>query len=358
MNKLVIVLLSFLIISCQGKKQKITPITSSITESIYASGLIKSENQYQAFATISGTIQDIFVADGDTIKKGQPLLTIANAVQRLSKENAALQAAFSAVESNNDKVREAQLAVELSEYKMKTDSTLYFRQKALWNQQVGTKFELEQRALAYENSKTNYYSSVLKFNDLQRQINFLSKQSKTNFEISKQQESEFILKSEMDGIVYSMIKSKGDLVTPQIPLAVIGDAKHFILEMQVDEYDIFKIKKGLTVLVTLDSYKGKVFEARVTKTEPVMNTRSKTFLVEAEFTESPELLFPNISFEANIILQKKENALLIPRDYLKNDSTVLLTDGKEVHIVTGLKDYQKIEVLSGIDKNTELQKPE
>ena len=143
----------------------------------------------------------------------------------------------------------------------------------------------------------------------------------------------------------------------QTPLAVIGDAKNFILEMQVDEFDILKIRKGLIVLVTLDSYKGKVFEASVTKINPLMNERSKTFLVEAEFLKQPELLYPNITFEANIVLQSKEKALLIPRNFVQNDTLVFKSNGDKVVVKTGLRDYQKIEILSGISAEDELIKP-
>ena len=46
-----IIFFSF-IISCKSKVEKIKPSIESISESIYASGIIKSKNQYQAFATV------------------------------------------------------------------------------------------------------------------------------------------------------------------------------------------------------------------------------------------------------------------------------------------------------------------
>lgn len=61
---------------------------------------------------------------------------------------------------------------------MKNDSSLYFRQKNLWQQNIGTKVELEQRELAFQNSKASYYSSRVKYEDLKRQLNFTSSQSK------------------------------------------------------------------------------------------------------------------------------------------------------------------------------------
>ena len=159
-------------------------------------------------------------------------------------------------------------------------------------------------------------------------------------------------------MVCSINKKKGELVGPQTPLAVIGDAKKFILEMQIDEYDILKIKKNLLVYVTLDSHKGKVFNAKVSKIIPIMNERNKSFLVESEFIKQPQILYPNISFEANIVIQSKEEALIIPRNFLINDSFVLKSNGNKIKVLTGIKDYQQVEIVSGINKNDELLNPE
>jgi multidrug efflux pump subunit AcrA (membrane-fusion protein) len=240
---------------------------------------------------------------------------------------------------------------------MKNDSALFYRQTALWKQQVGTKVALEQSELAYQNSRNAYYSSMVRYNDLKRQINLNASQSKKNLQISSKMEGDYTLRSEIDGVVYSLAKSKGEMVGIQTPLATIGDAKNFILEMQVDEYDILKIKKGLTVFVTMDSYKGQVFQAIVTKINPLMNERSKTFLVEGEFIKKPETLYPNISFEGNIVIRTKEKAVLIPRNYLVDDSTVLNAKGEKVKVKVGLKDYKKVEILSGLSINDEIIKP-
>jgi len=357
MKKSILVVIPFLIFSCKSKVEKIKPITSSITESVYASGLVKSKNQYQVFATVSGIIQNILVAEGDTVKAGAVLFELIDETQRLNKENALLNAQFADLKANSGKLNEAKLLLELAKNKMKNDSSLYFRQKNLWEQQVGSKVELEQRELNYQNAKAAYYSAKVKHDDLIRQLDLNASLSQKNLAISNKLESDFSIKSDIDGIVYSITKNKGEIVSPQTPLAIVGDAQHFILEMQIDEYDILKIKKGQLVIVTLDSYKGKTFEAKVTKINPLMNERSKTFLVESEFVKAPELLYPNTSFEANVVLHSKEKVLLIPRNCLLSDSLVIKGNGDTVKVKTGLKDYQKIEILSGLSAEDELLKP-
>lgn len=355
-NRLFIVMAA-LLAACKSDVEKIKPVYEAVSESIYASGIVKSVNQYEAFATVNGIIENVFVSEGDTVKKGTPILSVSNETQRLNRENAGLAAAFSDFSANQGKLNEAKLAVDFARNKMKNDSALYFRQQALWQQQIGTKTELEQRELNYQNARNAFYAANVRYDDLKRQLKFASEQANTNLQITTKLAGDYILKSETDGIVYSLGRVKGEPVSMQTPLAVIGDARQFVLEMQVDEYDIFKITKGLKVLVTMDSYKGEVFEAVVSRINPLMNERSKTFKVEATFVRQPAQLYPNISFEANIVIRTSPRALLIPRSYLYNDSLVYKADGNAVKVKTGLKDYKKVEIISGITADDELILP-
>lgn len=261
MNKIATLTLCVFIFACKSKVEKIKPTYASISESVYASGIIKSKNQYQAYATVNGIINELLVKEGDTLLKGMPILTISNEAQRLNKENAELLASFADINANQGKLNEAKAAIELARSKKQNDSNLWVRQLALWQQQIGSKVELEQRELAFQNSKTAYFSAIVRYDDLKRQLNLNSAQSKKNLMISSKLANDFTLRSEINGMVYQLPKKKGEIVGAQTVLAIIGDAKQFYLEMQVDEFDILKIKKGLKVVVVLDSYKGKVFEA-------------------------------------------------------------------------------------------------
>jgi multidrug efflux pump subunit AcrA (membrane-fusion protein) len=356
-KKTILFTLLILIVSCKKNVEKIHPIVQDITESVYASGTIKSKNQYQVFSKVNGIIDNVYVDEGDIVKKGSPILSLVNESSKLNKENAALAAEFNAYNNNLNKIRELKINADLAKSKMANDSLLFQRQKELWSKQIGSKVELEQRELLYENSKTAYEAAVLRYDELNRQLAFASSQSKKNLLISQSLDNDYIIRSDIDGRVYSLSKSKGEMAGIQVPLAVIGDTGSFILEMQVDEYDILKVNPGQKALITMDSYKGKVFEAIIQKIDPMMNERSKSFLVEAVFLNKPETLYPSITFEANIVLQSKKDALTIPRNYLLGDFMVVKSNGDKVSIKTGLRDYQKIEVLSGLSKEDELIKP-
>ena len=67
MIKKILFISSIFLVACKDKVEKIKPTQSSISESIYASGTIKSKNQYQAFATVNGIIDKLFVASSGSI---------------------------------------------------------------------------------------------------------------------------------------------------------------------------------------------------------------------------------------------------------------------------------------------------
>ena len=343
--------------SCNSKQESTIPTIENITESVYASGIIKSLNQYQAYATVNGIIQEIYVTEGERVKKGTSILRISNDVQQLNKENSQLAATFAAYETNQGKISDAKMLVEVNKNKMLLDSSLLSRQNNLFNQQIGSRVELEQRELAYQSSKAAYYSSKVKLEDLTKQLQFTSSQAQKNLAISKTMVGDYVLKSKIDGTIYELKKTAGEIVSIQSPLAIIGDSKNFYMELQVDEKDILKIQKGQKVIATIGSYKNQTFEGNITDIYPIMNERTQSFTINAVFVNTPPLLYPNITLEANIIIETKNNTLLIPRNYTINDKFIIKKNGDTVAITTGLKDYKKIEILSGISANDQLLKP-
>ncbi len=351
------VVFSSLIIACKSKVEKVKATQQDITESVYASGIIKAENQYQVYASVSGIVQHFMVTEGDMIKVGTPIIAIQNETSKLNSDNAKLAANYNDFDANQSKLNELKTSIDFAKNKFLTDSSLLVRQQNLWKQQVGSKVDLELKELSFQSSKSNLQAALIRYSDLKRQLNFASQQSKKNLKIAEKQLGDFIIKSEIEGKVYSLLKEKGEMVNVQTPLAVVGSANHFKLELQIDEYDIVKIKKGQLILVSLDSYKGEVYEALVEKINPIMNERTKTFVVEALFTKQPATLFPNLTTEANIVISTKKNVLTLPRNVVSDDGFVTKADGEKVQVKTGLKDYKKIEILSGISTNDELIVP-
>jgi HlyD family secretion protein len=352
-----IILFFILFASCKKNQESTTPKAEKITEIVYASGIIKSKNQYEVFSKTNGIVMQIFVTENQSVTKGEPILSISNPQAELNVENAKITADYSAISANKEKLKELQTTVDITRKKMEFDADLYTKQNNLWLLQIGSENELKQRELNYKNSTSTYESAIEKLKEVKKQIEFQDKQSKKNLEIFKNLASDYIIKSQTNGKVYSILKEPGEMINTQNPIALIGDANDFLLELQVDEYDVEKIKTGQRIYILMDSYKGQIFEATITLIKPLMNVRTKTFTVEGLFIKKPPTLFPNLTCEANIVIQSKENAVTIPRSYLLEDEFVLLENKSKKKIITGLKDYQKVEVISGITTSDVIIKP-
>ena len=353
--------ISLFLMACSNKEPRTKVRMSTITESVYASGIVKAQKQYNVFATVNGILKEIYVTEGDRVKKGDALFLIENQTSGLNTENARLALDLSSqnVKTNSNRLTELEVSLNMAKERLQNDSSMYFRQKNLWSQNVGTKVDLEQRQLGFESSKTNYLAAFSRYRQAKSQFNTEYQQAKNNLKITKEIESNYTIRSETDGLVYDILKEQGELVTTQGPIAILGKSDNFILELQVDEYDIVKTRVGQKVLISMDSYKGQVFNAEISKIYPIMNERSRTFTVEAVFTDQPKELYPNLTLEANIIIQTKQNVLVIPREYLMDEQYIFTDPDKKTKtkVKTGLMDYKYVEIQSGADSTQYVYKP-
>lgn len=354
-----IILISFIWISCENEEPGIKAKVSPISESVYASGIIKAREQYNVFATVSGILQKVYVNEGDTIKKGAPLFLIENQTAALNTENAKLALALTEenIKNNSNRQKELELAAENAKEKLQLDSLMYTRYKNLWEQNAGTKVSMDQAKLAYETSKANYHAAVRRYDQAQIQFRTEYEQAKNNLKINNEIQKNYTIRSEVDGLVYDILKEQGELITNQSPIAILGKTENFLITLEVDEYDIVRVKPGQEILVSMDSYKGQVFKGKVSKIYPIMNERSRTFTVEAIFTEAPKELYPNLTVEANIIIKTKKNALIIPREYLLEGKYVLNDADEKIKVEVGLSDYEYVEIVSGLDSSQYIIKP-
>lgn len=350
--------IALIISSCGPKDESIKPEILTITESVYASGVVLSANQHLIHPKVTGVVEKVLVEEGDTVEKGQPLLLIQNETARLNKENAQLVREYSLLSANSSRIREAKISIELAKKRRENDSVNLARRKDLFESSVGSQSDLENAQLMFENSSTAYKSALLAYRNLLKELSFNAEQAEKNLKINETMLQDFVVSSTINGKIYALTRQEGELVSPQTSVAVVGDNDLFVINLQVDEYDIVRVKKGQDIAVTMDSYRGEVFQATVTAIQPVMNERSKTFLVEAMFVNPPEVLYPYLTVEANITIQKRENVLCIPRNYLLDDTHVLLKSGEKKEIVTGLMDYEYVEVLEGLSEADEIKLPE
>ena len=355
------ILCSILIWSCSndGKEDQIKPRLSDITESVYASASLVPDDSYFVKSNKTGIINKIYVEDGDLVKKGQTLFEISASadVQNRSKNaNINLNEAQANYSGPNNALISMKLELASLQEQYQLDSIYYERKNRLWDQNIGSKNELDRAMLALQTSQN-------KLKSLQSQYLQTSRSLKSQYEMAKNQAnaelsqlSDFKIASEIDGKVFDVYKQVGEYISPQENFAEIGSPTDYIIEMDVDEVDIAKINVGDTAIISLEAYADRVYLSTITYISDKKDQRTQTFKIESEFVEAPPKLFHGLSGEGNIVIEKRKNVLIIPSDYVVSGNKVLTEKG-EVAVKLGIKSLDYVEVVSGIDTSTLITKP-
>jgi HlyD family secretion protein len=359
MKQVLFILILALFTSCENKQEKILPIERPLTELVYASVTIQPDSLYQANAIVAGILDANLVEEGDLVVKNEALFQIINNTPKLNTEKArfTLELAQENYQGSATILKGIEDEILAARLNIKNDSINFFRQKNLWEQHIGSQVEYDSKKLRYELASNNLKALKSKYNQTKNELKTAVKQAQNNYQTSLITTTDFTVKSKINGKIYALYKDPGEIVNTLEPLASIGSATNFIIELLVDEVDIVRISKNQEVLINLDAYKGSVFKGTISKIYPKKDERNQTFTVEAVFNNSPKVLYPGLSGEANIIIAKKEAVLTIPKSYIIDDNKVKTEDGL-INIETGLQNMEYIEVLSGITKDTYIYKPE
>lgn len=358
-NKVFIVLILIFCQSCNDNKETIQPIKQDLTESVYSSLTIQPDSLYQVYAIVAGILDKNFVEEGDIVSKNQDIIQIINNTPKLNTQNAKLSLELARENYKGSAAILSGIEDEIiaATLQNKNDSINFFRQENLWKQNIGSKVEYDSKKLKYQLSSNNLNLLKSKYDRTKNELKTALKQAENNYKTSLIATKDFTISSKINGKIYALYKNHGEIVSNMEPLAAIGSATDFILEMLVDEVDIVKLSMDQKVIITLDAYKGETFTGKVSKIYPKKDERNQTFLVEGIFNEAPKTLYPGLSGEANIIINTKKEVLTIPKEYLFEGNKVKTDEGM-VEIEIGLENMEFIEILSGISIETNIYKPE
>ena len=339
------------------KMPVIYPQRKSIIETVYASGKIISGNEFKLAALCNGTIIKKMVGDGDSVQKGQLLYVVSNEAAT-EKYNAALKN-YRNISANLSDVspvlKDLKLSVQNAAMKCVNDSSTYFRYKNLWAQEIGTKSNLDNVYHNYQVSLNQKVIAEQKYNQALNDLRVLQSNAYSQVMDAGKYLQEYFIRSDRDGIVYQTFKEAGETVRTNEEVALIGEPGNQVIRLAVDQQDISKIRVGQRVLVQTDVTGSGIFDAEVSKIYSIMNEQDQTFRVDAVFTSQHASRFIHTSIEANIIVQHKVNALVLPRTALAGSDSVWVrgeAKKKKAKIQTGISTLEYVEITAGIDEKT------
>jgi RND family efflux transporter MFP subunit len=348
--------------SCGNKANTYTPEYKSLTEAVYASGMVLPQNEYQVMSMGDGILVDILIKEGDYVKKDQPLFRIKSETMDARFQNAVniYKVAQNNYSNQSPVLNELNSVLKVSREKLKNDSVYFSKAKILFEKNAISKNDYDKASLSFISSENDYNAKLQVYNRTKDQLYLELKNAESQFIITQEDKNNYLIRSYIDGMVYEVYKEPGETARRNEPLALIADASKVYIQLDIDEEDITKIKVGQEVLVKMDIYRGQIFRARINKVYPRLQVKNQSFRVDAYFTDSIPPLYSGITAEANIIIQEKERALVVPKSYLVNeDSLWIKQNGKKIKVKVkkGAENYEWVEVLEGLTENTKVLQP-
>lgn len=138
----------------------------------------------------------------------------------------------------------------------------------------------------------------------------------------------------------------------------IVDPETEYISSLVNQQDVIKLKVGQKTKITLDSYRELPFEGTISYVSysPVDTTNNK-YEVRISYPRDPQKYNYHLgmSGEVEVLLSEKNNAIVVPRQYITSDKGkryVNLINNKVIEkreVLTGMENYEEIEILSGIN---------
>jgi HlyD family secretion protein len=321
---------AFIVMKALGSGKKIEKVavekatTRTIIESVNASGKIYPEIEIKISPDIAGQITDLYVEEGDSVKKGKVLARIYADIYALQRDEAASRVNQSVATVDNGKASLESLKANLDLAKQTLD-----RNRSLFEQKIISKAELEQYEVTYRSAQANYNAALQNIKGLQANV----QSTQTGLSKASKDLSRTTIVAPMDGVISSLKVKKGESVSGSgfnVGTEMMTVADMSVLEVRVDvgENDIVKISIGDSADVEVDAYNNRKFKGVVTKiasstktsvasltSNDVTNYEVRIRLDKESYKDLAGKTFPfrpGMNASADIKTKRVDNVLAVP----------------------------------------------
>lgn len=390
----------------QAFKENTTQLSKmDLTSSVSATGTIESAKSKTVSANATNMkIKSVKVTEGDTVKKGQTLVTFdeADLKEALTEANQNLSEAKLQAESElasaKRKLSEAQSTYSSQCKKSKRTEAAAksaYEKAKTENKRAVSSQEKQKEAETLEKAKTEYEQAVSERENTNRQnlsnVNSAKEAVTTATANSKKtiREAEKSVKeaketleacavtAPMDGTVTAVGVESGDTYNGG-DLIKISDCTNLQVSTTVSEYDITKVKKGQKVVILTDAtgeeeIEGKITYVALTTGDSSLNSSTTTvgengstntgsnssvsssdgYPVQVEIVKKNDNLRVGMTAKCSIILEEVSDVYAVPYDAIhKNtsgDSVIYVKDSstdtkKELVVTKGMESDYYVEV--------------
>lgn len=368
-------------------EERLTEIKrGNLALSVVATGSIEPVTTVQLKSKSSGLVQKIYVEEGDHVQEGQILIELdkellraqlreaeANRLAVVARQQEAEADHLSTVnmkqklslDVNNleDKVefhrKQVQRYENLSQEKLIPHSELEIREREL--QEATFSLEALKSELLMQDSRIGAAKKAV------ARVAAEVSQAQAVLDRAAENLRNSTIRSPLTGTVLKRHIEVGDAVSSILQLGsqatllmTLGDMAEVFFEGRVDETDIGKIFVDQQARVKVDAFRDRPFPGRVLRIAPLGEEEDNVigFEVRVSIEDPEQILRAQMSANAEIIIEEKEDILLIPENavvYGKDRSTFaeVYDPGEEnqsrrVEIEIGISDGTTTELVAGL----------
>lgn len=296
----------------------------NITEIVSANGKIQPETEVKISSDVSGEIVELYVKEGDRVKKGTLLCRIKPDIYE-----SALERASATVNSTKSGMQNSMALLEQAKANLVNTEANYNRSKKLFDQGVISQQDFDASKAQFESGKAQIKALEESVKSAEYNINSVQaslKEASTNL-------AKTYIYAPVDATVSKLNKKLGERVVGTATMEGteimrLADLNEMEVNVDVNENDIIRVHKNDTALIEVDAYQDRKFKGIVTEVANSANTTGinadqvTSYTVKIRvlresyqdlITETNPVVFrPGMSASVEILTRKVKNALSIP----------------------------------------------
>ena len=339
-----------------------------IRSTVLATGKVRAVSTVNVGTQTSGTIKEMLVDYNSEVKKGDLIALIDPSTAEMDVAQA--KASLNAIRADT---QQAQANLEYKKKNLR-------RAQELHNLDLIAAADLDTE----RNAVATAQAQVAAYQAKQQQQQAALRRSEIQLGYTR-------IYSPVNGVIVSKNVDAGQTVaasfnTPTL-VEIAENLEKMQVEIDVDEADIGKIEKGITVEFTVDSFPEKIYQGVVetVRLAPQENNNVVSYTVIVPFYNEGQRLKPGMTANVSFLVEKRSDVLTLPNAAFrfrpldpakkssggggmpmgssgnqdkdiagkkKGDSVYLLVDGnpKRADVKRGVSDGSRSEVVSGLEE--------
>lgn len=323
---------------------------------VEAVGSLYAYDEVTVSSEAEGRVEEVMVDVGDRVDKGQTLARVSPVEFQLTvdQQQAALRQARArlGLAETDGELKDARQAAEVK--KAAADLTdaeqKYKRAQSLLETGVIPRQQYDEAEARYKAAKATYDLAMQQVENMRASM----QQTQASLNLANKRLRDTQIRAPFAGHVKSREVTTGQYLKVQTPVMTIVNVDPLRARLNVPEKMSPWVRVGREVKLSLEAFPGREFSGRVSRINPSVDEKNRTFEIEALVSNRGAELKPGSFVKATIQSDKVDQILVIPYNaaaYLFGAYKVFVLQGqtiKEREVKLGDRLGDLVEVIEGL----------